>query len=496
MRYLFTARESKILDEHAIQVVGFPSVVLMEKAAMTLASVVIEREKAGTGVLVVCGTGNNGGDGLAVARLLHQQGFAAAVVLAGDSEKMTTDARTQLVLAAACGVPVVPAGELSSPVYDVIIDGLFGVGLSRDVTGAYAKLIEDINASGKRVYAVDIPSGVSGDDGRIMNVAVRADVTVTFGVNKRGLVLYPGCECAGEVIVGDIGYPGASYEAVSNPAHYFEPDDLKRILPVRRPDGHKGTFGKVTVIGGSDGMCGAPLFSARAAYLSGAGLVRICSSSRNREILLSGVPEALFTPYDDEDRRIDFAAIDAVIEYGDCLVLGPGLGTDDRAAQITSYVLEHCDKPLILDGDGITLSDREMISGRGTRILTPHVKEFSRIAGKDIALLKEDFLREVSDFAAETGCILVGKDARTAVSDGRELYINVSGNSGMGTAGSGDVLTGIIAGLLAQGTEPYLAARAGVYLHGLAGDHYASKYNTYSLTATGLLESIPSVMEK
>lgn len=494
VRYLFTAAEAKKLDEHAIHTAGFPGLVLMEKAAMTLASVLMEREDRRSGMLFVCGTGNNGGDGLAAARLLHQQGYRVGVILVGNAEKMTPDAERQLQLAAVCDVPVVTEESLSLPHYDVIVDGLFGVGLDRDVTGVYEKVIKDINAARKKVYAIDIPSGIHGDNGAVMNAAVKADVTVTFGVNKCGLVLYPGCEYAGEVIVGDIGYPQSSYRSIKNPAYYYEPEDLKRIVPSRRPDGHKGSFGCVSVIAGSSQMSGAALLSARAAYASGAGIVRLYSAEVNRDVLLSGIPEALFASYEREDGEPDYEVLDEAIRYGDCLVLGPGLGQSETAEKMVRYVLEHCTKLVVLDGDGITLCSKDISFGEGERILTPHPKEFSQLIGKEIALLKRNLPDEVKRFSAGTGCIVVGKDARSIVSDGEEIYVNVSGNSGMGTGGSGDVLTGIIAAMSAQGADAFTAARAGVYVHGLAGDYYAGKYNEYSLTATGLLEGLQQIL--
>lgn len=493
MRYLLTAKEAKQLDEHAIHTVGFPGLVLMEKAAMTLVSVLMERETERSGFLFVCGTGNNGGDGLAAARLMCQQGYRAAVVLIGDPQRLSEDAKTQLALAAACDVPVLKAEAIQSPFYDVLVDALFGVGLARPVTGVYEKIILDMNASGKKMYAVDIPSGIHGNDGTVMNVAVRADVTVTFGTNKRGLVLYPGCTYAGDVVVGDIGYPKISYEAIENPAYYYEPDDLKQILPFRRPDGHKGTFGRVAVIAGSENMSGAALFSAKAAYTAGAGLVKVYSVPENREILMSGIPEALFANYG-EGEEPDETALDEAMEWADCLVLGPGLGQSRRTETIVSYVVRNYDKPIVLDGDGLTLCPKELLSGRGNLILTPHPKEFSLISGKGISELKQDFLNEVCAFSYKTGCIVVGKEARTVVSNGTECYVNVSGNSGMGTGGSGDVLTGVIAGMIAQGADCFCAAKAGVYVHGLAGDCFSRKYNEYSLTATSLIDGLKEVL--
>lgn len=493
MNYLYTAKQAKQLDEHAINEIGFPGLVLMEKAAMTLAALLMDREEPQTGILFVCGTGNNGGDGLAAARLLHQQGYRTAVTMIGTAEKLSGDARKQLELAAACDVPVVSSEMIGAPLYPVLVDGLFGVGLARDITGVYEKIIENINHSSKRVYAIDIPSGIHGDDGRIMNIAVRADVTVTFGVNKRGLVLYPGCEYAGEVIVGDIGYPKVSYDSIRNPAYYYEPDDRKCILPGRRPDGHKGTFGHVSVIGGSPGMCGAAVFSAKAAYASGTGLVKVFSADENRNTILSLAPECLFSSYGDSREEIE-TALDNAISFADCIVVGPGLGTDERAQTIVKYVISHSERPVVLDGDGITLCQKEWLHGHSDIILTPHPKEFAAIFGKDLTEIKSTLVESAYSFAKDYNCVLAAKDARTIVSDGREIYINVSGNSGMGTGGSGDVLTGIVAAFCAQGAASFAAAKAGVYIHGLAGDYFAQNYNEYSLTATDLLESLKFVL--
>lgn len=494
MRYLFTGKQSKELDNHAIHTVGFPGIVLMERAAMTLVSVLIEKESKQSSFLFVCGVGNNGGDGLAAARMMKQQGYDTAIVLIGNSDKLTEDAKKQLSLAAACDVPAVSSDAILSSHYTCLVDGLFGVGLSRDICGVYEKIIQDINDCGKRIYAVDIPSGINADNGKVMNVAVRADATITFGVNKLGLVLYPGCEYAGEVMIGDIGYPKQSYQSISNSAFYFEPDDLVDILPNRKPDGHKGTFGHVSIIGGCESMSGAVLFSAKAAYASGAGLVKIFTVRENRDILLNGVPEILFSCYEGKDGEPNYDELDEAIQFGDVIVLGPGLGNSQRSKKIVDYMVLHCCKPIILDGDGITLCEQESINGKKNIVFTPHPKEFSSLTGIPIHEYKADIISEAKRFSEDTGCVLIAKDARTIVSDGQHTYVNISGNSGMGVGGSGDVLTGIVAAFIAQGLELYQAAICGVYVHGLAGDSFQNEYNAYSLTASDLVERIKYVL--
>lgn len=488
MQYLFTAKQAKQLDEHAIGKIGFPGTVLMEKAAMLLSSVLTEYVRKEEGILFVCGCGNNGGDAVAAARILHQQGYRTAILLVGETTRMSADLELQLRLAAACDVEAVTAEAIDSLEYSVLVDGLFGVGLNRPVEGIYKMMIEEMNRSRKKIVAIDIPSGIHGDTGKVLGTAVKARITVTFGVNKLGLVLYPGCEYAGNVIVGDIGYPMCSYEAIENPAYYYDDTDLESCFPPRRPDGHKGTFGHVLVIGGSETMCGAAVLAGMTAYRMGAGLVKILSREDNRQTILSMIPEALFDTYDSREK------LENGIKFADVIILGPGLGKTDKAREIVEFVLQQTQKPVILDGDGITLSTRKQLKEVSAQwIITPHPKEFSHISEKNISEIKDDLLTSVKSFARETGGVVVGKDARTCVSDGVSCYVNVSGNSGMATGGSGDVLAGAIGGLVAQGMPCFEAAKAAVYLHGVAGDRYKEKYGEQGLMARDLIHYLGEV---
>ena len=488
MQYLFTAKQAKQLDEHAIQEVGFPGTVLMEKAATILSSVISQSIRIDEGILFVCGCGNNGGDAVAAARILKQQGYHTAIVLVGETSRMSEDLFLQLRLAAASDVEAVTAAEVDSAEYPILVDGLFGVGLNRPVEGVYRAMIEQMNRSQKRIFAIDIPSGIHGDTGKVLGVAVKAETTVTFGVNKLGLVLYPGCGYAGNVVIGDIGYPACSYEAIENPAYYYDKKDMENCLPQRKPDGHKGTFGHVLVIGGSKNMCGAAVFAAKAAYRLGAGLVKVLSASENRQMILTMLPEALTDTYEDED------ALAKGLAFADVIVLGPGLGTGETAKKLVQYTLENFDKPIVLDGDGITMCTCEQLQkAKAPWILTPHPKEFCTISGWTMAELKEDFLQKVKQFAEEQGGIVVGKDARTCVSDGNECYVNISGNSGMATGGSGDVLAGAIGGLAAQGMSCFEAAKAAVYLHGLAGDRYKEKYGEHGMMALDMIDTLQRI---
>ncbi len=485
MKYIYTGKEAQKIDAHAIKTVGIPSLVLMENAATAVAKLIMEREDKTTRILAVCGTGNNGGDGIAVCRILHEKGYDTSITVVGEPDHMTGDTRKQLEIASACYVPVIPLTKVEYDDFDIVLDAIFGVGLSRNVEGIYKDTILDINHSDVYVYAIDIPSGVHAGTGDIMNVAVHADVTVTFGVDKIGLVMYPGCEYAGEVYVADIGFPTVSVSNVSPTAYVYEPSDCERYLPMRPARSHKGTFGKVLVVAGSETMSGACYLAAKAAYTAGAGLVKVVSYEGNRDILLSSLPEILFSTREE---------ISEGVEWADAIVIGPGLGLTHESLCLVQYVLDNSPVPTVIDGDGIRLCSQITHVLTDNFILTPHVREMSYLTGKSVTCLKDNMIDSTMDTARALGCILAHKDARTIVSDGNECYINVSGNNGMATGGSGDVLSGLIGGLLAQGMDPFPAAKLGVYLHGLAGDQAVPHKGYYSLMASDLIDGLSEVL--
>ena len=313
----------------------------------------------------------------------------------------------------------------------------------------------------------------------------QAVCTITFGVYKRGLVLYPGCTYAGDVIVADIGFPKTSVASVQPALYCYEPADLYKELPMRAAHSHKGTFGKVLIVAGSETMSGACYLAAKAAYRTGAGLVRVVSTENNRNVLLSALPEILFSTREE---------IADGISWADAVVIGPGLGLTEDATELVNYVLENSPVPTVLDGDAIRLCGQITDTLTDNFILTPHVKEMSYLTGMSVGELQQDIVGTTADTAEQLGCILAQKDARTVVSDGTECYINLSGNNGMATGGSGDVLAGMIGGLLGQGMEPFAAAKLGVYLHGFAGDVQAVKKGCYSLMASDLLDGIADVL--
>jgi NAD(P)H-hydrate epimerase len=348
-----------------------------------------------------------------------------------------------------------------------------------------------------------------------MNVAVRADETVTFGHCKHGLLLYPGTEYTGRVTITDIGFPEEATIQAKPDTFYYEKTDLNR-LPARKNYSNKGTYGKVLIIAGSKGAAGAAIFSARAAYRSGAGLVKILSSEHNRIILQSQVPEALFSSYDEEGLDADEKQQKLLTDlaWATVIAIGPGLGMGNTAAELLETVIRKTKVPILLDADAINLLakklDHQALEGKcaglqerlhrlsellpqGT-ILTPHLLELSRLIGIPVADITHNLIDTVLQCSYNNNLIYVAKDARTIVSGRENRYINISGNPGMATGGSGDVLTGMIAAFIAQGMEPFGAACLGVYVHGLSGDEAAKTKGTYSMMAGDIVDSIEKVL--
>jgi ADP-dependent NAD(P)H-hydrate dehydratase / NAD(P)H-hydrate epimerase len=513
MRYALDSGKMKMIDEYTIQSCGIPAMDLMERAAESLVAVMKQTITKQDSILSVCGPGNNGGDGVTAGRILYEQGYQVAILFIGEEEKCSDQMRAQLERAKKIGIPMKNSNKLSE--YNVIIDAIFGVGLSKPVTGVYEEIIRSINEHKGRIYSVDIPSGISADNGAILNIAVKADETVTFGYNKIGLLLYPGAAYAGKITVADIGFSEEAIKLVSPNTFYYDDQDLKR-LPKRSAHSHKGTYGKVLIIAGSKGMSGAAYLSARAAYRSGVGLVKILSSRHNRVILQTQLPEALFAAYDEEELDADLREQQLLsdIAWASAIVVGPGLGLSKESEHLVETVLSNAKVPIILDADALNLLSRklmepeegeeEKLPGRrlgqldcllpeGT-ILTPHLMELSRLAGIPVTEIANNLIDTARQCSYNSKLIYAVKDARTIVAYRDQCYINLSGNHGMATGGSGDALTGIIAAFAAAGLEPYEAACLAVYIHGLAGDEAAKERGTYSMMASDIAGSIEKVI--
>lgn len=533
MRYALNSKEMKLIDEFTIKEIKIPQAVLMERAACEVAAVMKKRLNKSDRILVVCGSGNNGGDGIAAGRILYLQGYTVAILFIGDKEKVTEGMSVQLEIAANLGIKIENCNKLNE--YNIIIDSIFGVGLARPVTGVYEEIIEEINKLNGTVYSVDIPSGISADSGKIMNAAVKADYTITFGYMKQGLIFYPGADYAGEITVADIGFPDMAARKVHPDTVYYDPGDLK-LLPPRINYSNKGSYGKVLIIAGSKGISGAAYLSAKAAYRTGAGLVKILTTQDNRIILQTSLPEALLAAYDEEGPEAGYLTgrLQAELSWADAVVIGPGLGLSQSARQLLEAVLKTSGAPLIIDADAVTLlakmiesnlpkqknsynrekeEQNEIFSGTEAgkenlknrvqeiasltdtpMILTPHLMELSRLIGVPVYDIVKNLVDTACQCSYNNSLIYVLKDARTIVAQSAKRYINVSGNNGMATGGSGDVLTGILAALIAQGMQPYEASCLAVYIHGLAGDAAAERIGKYSMMAGDIIAAIDQVL--
>ncbi len=512
------------LDRHTMEDLGVPSAVLMERAALAVADAageLLDRTVPAPGqglVVAVCGIGNNGGDGAAAARILRNRGIRAEVVVIGSRDRLSRALRMELRLAENFGVPVFYGSGAIAGDAAVYIDALFGIGLCREPAGDFAEAIRRMNEAPGRVAAADIPSGVLADTGQVLGNAVRADITVAMQCGKPGLFLDPGRQYAGEVRIVDIGIstrPGPMsmldditkeknyYEVISEkpPIVLLEPEDLPALLPKRAVSGNKGTFGKVVLLAGAKNMAGAAVMAARSALRAGAGMVKVITPACNREILQTRVPEALLTTYEAENAS---ESVSEALPFGNVLAAGPGLGTGPEAYELLrTLLLEYPNLPerpqLILDADALNLlaahDDLLSLLPKGT-FLTPHIVEMSRLLHLPAEQIVEDRLHRADALAGERGARVILKDARTVIAADGRLFINGSGTDGMATAGSGDVLTGILAGLLAQGVKERNAGPAAAFLHGLAGELAAGVLGRRSMTAMDICEYLPEAFRK
>lgn len=499
MRYIFKGNQMKLIDQYTINETKIPSLVLMERASYATSSEIMNRVNKKQKIAVICGNGNNGADGLCVARILCEYGYDASYIYDFDKMRATDELRIQLQI---CENEMIKkASLLELNTYDVIVDAIFGIGCTRTVEGIYKDYIDRINEAknqGAYIVSVDVPSGVNSENGQIMGCAVKADLTVTFGYEKYGIFMYPGKNNVGELVIRNAGFDKRAIEQFERKIYTYDTCDVDKI-PLRDPSSNKGTYGKALIIAGSKKISGAAYFSAAATYSTGAGIVRILTHSNNKNIIASKLFEAMIEEYDqltDED-------INKLIDISDVIVIGPGIGVDKNAIRLMKIVIDRTDKPTIIDADGLNIlaSNRELLDKisqvKRTEkiIITPHLGEMSRLTNISIADIKKDTLKVCDDFAREHNLICVLKDARTIVSDGyKDIYINSSGNSGMSTGGSGDVLTGIIAGLILNGLMVDEASKMGVYVHGLSGDSMAKVKSERSLLASDIIEGISNII--
>ncbi|MGN0327274.1 MAG: NAD(P)H-hydrate dehydratase [Lachnospiraceae bacterium] len=544
MKEVLTAAEVKKREQFTIEQLGIPSVVLMERAALFVCSLIPSDEPKQ--ILIISSYGNNGADGLAAARILAGKGHSVTVLMIGDSAKSTQENKLQQhILTGLSSFSDGAVHKLSiyndinqwkkdaapdNRMYDVIVDALFGIGLNRELQGDYLEAVRLMNnlhnEQNNLLLSVDLPSGLHADSGNVLGEAVRADVTATFQWMKAGMLLGKGPEYCGSIRIGEIdiydeaipGEAGKENRSLQEDETYIkgylvEEKDIKG-LPKRLSTGNKGTFGKLLSITGSETMAGAMILSTKAAFRSGIGMVRVLSHKDNRNILMSAVPEAMFDHWDtlleEKNGKIELneSLLQRFFEWSSILLIGCGLSECKCAEKLTEYVMRHYEKTVVADGDALNLLSHHMewLKERKEKgyqtILTPHPVEFARLCGSRPEEQKHKDPGFCRKWAGKHGCILVAKDALTIITDGRTVFFSNSGSDALATAGSGDVLAGMIAAFSAMGQNNYKAAdlllqsAMAAYIHGKAGVYAAEEYNHYSVKAGDLPDMIPKVFQK
>lgn len=480
------------IDAAAISKYQIPSVLLMEHAAYSIFEYIKKQYKETKRITILCGAGNNGGDGFALARQIaiwscHQ----VQLVLLASPSKLSVDSAVYYTICRNMGINIVEDVEMECldkliESSDIIVDALFGTGLTKPVQGKYAEVIQKINESSKRVISIDIPSGIEANTGKILGTAVRADVTISFALPKLGLYLYPGSYHAGEIIVTDIGIPKEIIEECPSNSFTMDKEQAKAYLPKRNMRSNKGTYGKVLIIGGQKGMSGAVALSAGSCMQSGAGTVTVAVPGSINDILQVKLTEAMTIPLPDSKGHLGAEAqimLEKIIDKYDVIAIGPGMGRSKESAGIIKLVLDS-DKPCIIDADGIYIlkGQLELLKNRkAPTVLTPHPGEMAHLIDTSITQILENPLQVATDFVSNYPVTLVLKLERTLIVDSEAIYINTTGNNGLAKGGSGDVLTGIISALIGQKVPSNHAARLGVYLHGRAADKLSREKTVYSL---------------
>jgi ADP-dependent NAD(P)H-hydrate dehydratase / NAD(P)H-hydrate epimerase len=514
---IVTAAQMQSLDRRAIAEAHIPGLTLMERAGTGLVTAMEQTygSLANKRVTILCGKGNNGGDGFVVARLLRRKRARPSVFLLAHPKDLQDDARRMYRrFVAATGAASVQANpnvdqirrQLQSA--DLAVDALFGTGLSSPISGMYKAVIDLLNEiSAEKEYpvvAVDLPSGIHADTGGVLGSAVRASLTVTLGLPKRGLYLGSGIDHAGQVTIWDIGIPRAYTDALESSISLMVPEDIRRLIPRRLPSAHKGTYGHAGIIAGSIGKSGAAAMAATAALRVGTGLVTVATPSSVNRVLEAKLLEAMTIPMPEtEARTLASSGLEQLVSFANtrsAVAIGPGLTTHPDTTILIHALLRRMEKPFVVDADGLNaVSEKTLVldTCKTCPILTPHPGEMARLDKTTVQSVNGDRIGTATRFAEKHGVILVLKGARTIVArpDGH-MAICPTGNSGMATAGTGDALTGIIVGLLAQQLNPWDAACVGTYLHGLAGDLAASEFGQAGMLAGDLIARIPFALKQ
>ncbi len=504
MKWIVPVENMREADKYCIEKLQVPGIILMEAAARSVVDEMVKSCRKDQKILVICGTGNNGGDGFAIARMLKIKGYSVRIFLAGSPWMLSGDAKINFDMLSAYQISVLTQDQASVlegiiNQSDWVVDAMFGTGLDREVAGLNDQIIKYVNkvhARGNlKVMAVDIPSGIAGNNGQVLGCAIEADETVTFCRLKPGLVLFPGKDYAGKVTVADIGIPDTVPSLKDASQFMLDSEDAADLVPQRVSRSHKGLYGQLLSVAGSRSMPGAAVLSGKSAYKMGTGLVNVAIPKEAAMVVLTSLPEAVTTPYTEGE----WDWIEQKAKTVSAVLVGPGLSQETYVEEMLYKLFRAVplQTPMVLDADALNWIAKEkglaeMVRARkGNTILTPHLGEASRLLKWSVPEIMQHPVEAAKAIRDQYDSVAVLKDAMTLVCapDGKIFYNN-TGNNGMSTAGSGDVLAGMIAGLCAQGFPVFKAAYAGVYLHGAAGDLAKEVYGTHGMTASNIAEQI------
>lgn len=504
------AMQMRKIDSEAEAVYGIPGIVLMENAGIKVYNRIIDAMGASCRVCFICGKGNNGGDGFVAARHLYAKNRNIVVYAAGEAGSLRGNGLINYNIVKRMGLDIRHITDeegLESFKEDVkgcgiLVDGLLGTGLKGGAAGLYGNIIDIANEYAPYIISIDIPSGVDSDCGRVLGKCIKAHETVTFGLPKVGLYMFPGSDYAGRIFIEDISIPEELINSQSIDVNIINAEDIKHIFKKRKRDAHKGTYGRAFIAAGSKHMSGAAAMCIRGALRSGAGIVEAGVPRSIRDSVASGAIEAIVRGMEEEEGHLSSVSFDKIydcIKGSDSYALGPGLSKWDSLAELMERVIGDVPIPGVIDADGLNVlaGNAEMLyNAKGKIILTPHPGEMARLTGKALQQVQQDRIGCAVEFSGKYNVIVVLKGAHTIVSspDG-QVYINTTGNPGMSKGGSGDVLTGIIASLLAQGIEPIEAAKASVYVHGLAGDMASEALGEYGMKAGDIIDFLPAAIK-
>ena len=510
--HLVTSRQMANIDQRTIEEHGIPGIDLMRRAGRAVVNELVDRSgnMIDDTAAILCGSGNNGGDGFVVAKYLDDLGAKPTVWVLADPAKIRGDARLALDEWTGSGGEItvlstddeVKTAAESWRTMDFLVDAMLGTGLSGEVRGVIHTAIEEIAGLRLPIVAIDIPSGVSGDTGEVLGIAVKASLTVTFGLPKVGQAFYPGKRHCGTLTVRDIGLAPEAVESEAGDISLTGQSDAASWLPERAPEAHKGDAGKALIVAGSVGMTGAAALAGESAMRAGAGLVYLACPESLNDILEAKLTEVITLPVPEvrKPRCLSTRALGEIVRRADgmnALAIGPGLGRHRETMELVRRFAARCEAPLVIDADGLFALDPALCPVACPVVLTPHYGEFARLFRKEIADVAARPLEHCREAAGVTGATILLKGAPTVVcGPSGECWVNPTGNPGMATAGSGDVLTGLITGLIAQGVEPERAARLGAYLHGAAGDDARDELGVYGMLAGDILRHLPTAMRK